>query len=46
MCSLEERSLTTCQLGTATFDSRAAFIAGQSEQASIPWQQLNLWLED
>ncbi|CAK3955362.1 Hypothetical predicted protein [Lecanosticta acicola] len=30
-------------LGSATFDSLAAFKAGQSAQAPIPFQQLNLW---
>ncbi|EMF17684.1 uncharacterized protein SEPMUDRAFT_35932 [Sphaerulina musiva SO2202] len=30
-------------LGTATFDSRASFEAGQSAQPAIPFEQLNLW---
>jgi len=30
-------------LGQATFDSRAAFIAGQGGQANIPFDQLNVW---
>lgn len=31
------------QLGTATFDSRASFEAGQSAQPAIPFKQLNIW---
>ena len=31
------------QLGTATFSSRAAFIAGQGNQPDIPFDQLNVW---
>ncbi|CZT22425.1 uncharacterized protein RCC_08295 [Ramularia collo-cygni] len=34
---------TLQDLGTATFNSRAEFIAGQSQQPSIPWEQLNIW---
>ncbi|KAK0347340.1 hypothetical protein LTR02_013837 [Friedmanniomyces endolithicus] len=30
-------------LGTATFSSRAAFIAGQGNQPDIPFDQLNVW---
>ena len=30
-------------LGSATFTSRAAFIKGQSGQAPIPWENLNIW---
>jgi len=30
-------------LGQPTFDSRAAFIAGQGSQANIPFEQLNVW---
>lgn len=30
-------------LGQATFDSRSAFIAGQGNQANIPFEQLNVW---
>lgn len=30
-------------LGTATFDSLAAFEAGQGAQPPIPFQQLNIW---
>ncbi|KAK3109518.1 hypothetical protein LTR53_017148 [Teratosphaeriaceae sp. CCFEE 6253] len=30
-------------LGVATFDSRAAFIAGQGGQPNIPFDQLNVW---
>lgn len=33
------------QLGTATFDSRVAFMEGQSAQPAIPWEQLNIWFE-
>jgi len=30
-------------LGSATFDSRASFMAGQGAQPPIPFQQLNIW---
>lgn len=30
-------------LGTATFDSRASFEAGQGSQPAIPFEQLNIW---
>ncbi|CAK1355190.1 hypothetical protein CB0940_01055 [Cercospora beticola] len=30
-------------LGTATFDSRASFEAGQGAQPPIPFEQLNIW---
>lgn len=37
------RLLTSLQLGSATFDSRADFKAGQGAQPAIPFQILNLY---